>query len=257
MTEFLPISSSGHLELTKAVFQTDLGTSEILFDLILHLGTLFAVCAVYRKKIFALFHKPYKKLIMLAVATIPAATVGFFLDEIIEEKFMNGLSVGICFILTAFLLFLCGRRAKKGFLRSMKSSDCITMGFAQAAAILPGLSRSGATISAGVLCGADADEVADFSFLMSIPIISGSLILKLFKLFFDGNALASTLESFGGGLNLFFCFVFGMLSSASVGYFAIKCALRSVKKAKYNSFCMYLLAVAAISFFMYARGIFV
>ncbi|MGN1061363.1 MAG: undecaprenyl-diphosphate phosphatase, partial [Candidatus Coproplasma sp.] len=183
LTEFLPVSSSGHLTFLQRILGNtmqhgiDFFDNQIFFNLILHLGTLVAVCIIFWKDIVALFKKPIT-LLYLVVATIPAAIVGVLLDDVIENNVSKGAYAGIIlavfFFITAALLFateIYAKRRKKVLPLSWRTT--IPMGVAQAVAILPGISRSGSTIAAGIFAGGDNDEVAHFSFLMSIPVILG------------------------------------------------------------------------------------
>lgn len=261
LTEFLPVSSTGHLEITKAILNLDLGNCDIFFDIMLHAGTLVAVFIIYWKKIWKLFTKPYKKLLYLIVATIPAGIAGVFLDSFIEEHCLNGLVCGICFLITAGLLLACEYVAKKnkatGRLNDLSFKNTIPMGVAQAFAVLPGISRSGSTIAAGVFAGGKSEEVADFTFLMSIPVILGSLVIKLAGLFVKEGEFQAAVGAFSSTGNMVGCLVLGVVSAAVVGLLAIKLVLTSVKKANYKWFSVYLAVVAVASFVLYANGRFI
>ncbi|MDE6849994.1 MAG: undecaprenyl-diphosphate phosphatase, partial [Clostridia bacterium] len=151
LTEFLPVSSSGHLTFLQRVLGIDIGGAELFFNIILHLGTLVAVCIIFWRDILDLFKKPFKTLLYLVVATIPAAVAGLLLDDVIETHLMGGKYVGVVlavfFTFTAAVLF-----ATEVFAKRKKSElplcwrTTLPMGFAQAVAILPGVSRSGSTI---------------------------------------------------------------------------------------------------------------
>ena len=184
LTEFLPVSSSGHLVFLQRV----LGIQEggLFFNIILHLGTLVAVCVVFWRDILELFKKPFKTLGYLVIASIPAAVIGLLLEDVIdgmsnEFKYI-GIILAVFFLITASVLFVTEIVAKK---RENVLPLCwrtvLPMGFAQAIAVLPGISRSGSTICAGMLAGGKREEVAKFSFLMSIPVILGSFVISLIK----------------------------------------------------------------------------
>lgn len=257
LTEFLPVSSSGHLELTKAMLSIRLGSEELLFDLILHAGTLLAVLIVYRKQLYNLLQKPYKTLLWLLTATIPAGFAGLFFDDFLEKNCLNGLSVGICFLITAALLLLCERAAKRKKKKPFGFFHATAMGVGQAFAVLPGISRSGSTIAIGVLAGAESEQVADFSFLMSVPVIGGSLVVKIGKLLLRRESLLAAAEAFQTPQNMALCLFFGVASAAIVGILSIYLVLSAVKKANYKWFSLYLALVAALSFTLYGKGIFV
>lgn len=261
LTEFLPVSSTGHLEITKAVLNIDLGECDIFFDIMLHAGTLVAVFIVYWKKIWRLFTKPYKKLLYLIIATVPAGLAGVLLDDLLEEYCLNGFVCGICFLITAGLLLACEYAAEKnkksGRLSDLNLKNTFSMGIAQAFAVFPGISRSGSTIAAGVFAGGKSEEVADFTFLMSIPVILGSLVLKLLGLFVHEGEFQAAVGAFSSTGNMIGCLVFGIISAAAVGLFAIKLVLSAVKKANYKWFSVYLAVVAVASFVLYANGRFI
>jgi len=258
LTEFLPVSSTGHLELFKAIFNVELGDCELLFDIVLHMGTLIAVLVIYWKKIISFFKKPIW-ILYLVIATIPAGVVGLIFNDMIEEHLLNGLVCGICFLVTAALLlvteYVAKRNREKGLIKPFGYKNSIIMGLAQAVAVLPGISRSGSTISAGVLSGADQEEAADFAFIMSAPVILGSFLLGIIKLV-TGDVSAS-IVAFGGTQNAILCLVFGVLSAGIVGFLAIKLMVAAVKKANYKWFSVYLVLVAALSFVLFANGLFV
>lgn len=266
LTEFLPVSSSGHLVLTQNL----LGVTEesaMFFFIMLHLATAAAVCLALFKPIKALFKWPIpNKVWFLAAATIPAMLVGLILDDIIEG-FFDGKFLWIFFLVTAALLltteFIAKHNAKKLETASENTSGsqgvslqaipskaitlrhAIVMGFAQAVAVLPGISRSGSTICAGVLQGADRKEVADFSFLMSLPIILGSALLEI---------ISAAKTGFGGIdiLNL----LLGMATAFLSGLVAIKFMLKVIAKANYKWFSLYLLIIGIVSLVLTLNGFF-
>ncbi|MBD5632186.1 MAG: undecaprenyl-diphosphate phosphatase [Clostridia bacterium] len=247
LTEFLPVSSSGHI----AFFQRCFGMTDItlFFSIILHLGTLVAVCVVFWRDILALFKKPFKTLGFLVLATIPAAIVGLLLDDIIEDAILNGSYFGIIlaalFLVTATVLFLTERFAKR---RALELPLCfktvIPMGLAQAVAILPGISRSGSTICAGTFAGGKSEEVAKFSFLMSIPVILGSFVVELYKGLRDNEIQQNFVE---GGAVFGWSVALGFVISAIAGLFAIKIMLKAIKNANYKWFSLYLVLIAITS----------
>ena len=244
LTEFLPVSSSGHLVFLQRIF----GISEggLFFNIILHLGTLVAVCAVFWKDIIALFKKPFHTLGFLVVATIPAAIIGVLLEDIIDGwgkdfKYI-GVLLAVFFTITATVLFVTEMIAKR---RKNELPLCwrtvIPMGLAQAVAVLPGISRSGSTICAGTLAGGKSEEVAKFSFLMSIPVILGGFVFSLIK----GLAKGEIQEDFAAnGANYGWCIALGFIISAIVGLFAVKVMLKAIQKANYKWFSLYLVLLA-------------
>lgn len=253
LTEFLPVSSSGHLVFLQRLFGIDGG---MFIPLVLHLGTLVAVCAVFRKEIISLFKKPFKTLGFLVIATIPAAAVGLIADDFIEDFVAGGNYTGILlsvfFLITAATLFTTERVVKGRKSSNLSAAvgeyptgwrTVIPMGLAQAAAVLPGISRSGATICAGALAGGRNDEVASFSFLMSVPVILGGFAVDFTKGLINGeisSAFTASGAEFGWAIAL------GFITSAIVGLFAIKIMLNAVKKANYRWFSLYLVLFAAV-----------
>ena len=253
LTEFLPVSSSGHLTFVQRLMGVDLGGMDLLFDIMLHVGTLVAVCAVFWRDILDLFKRPFKTLLYLIVATIPAGIVGLFLMDWSEDTISNsqyiGIFLAVFFTLTAVLLLITEIYAK----RRSKSKELplcwrttIPMGLAQAvAALFPGISRSGSTICAGVLAGGRSDELSKFSFLMSIPVILGSFAVSLVKGAVNGE-LSSSFEAMGP--NAGWCIALGFIVAMLSGLFAIKVMLGAIRKANYKWFSLYLvlLAVACV-----------
>ena len=251
LTEFLPVSSSGHLAFIMRVF----GVSEggLFFSIILHLGTLVAVCAIYFKDILALFKKPFKTLGFLVVASIPAAIFGFLLEDLVDDKMLGskylGIILAVFFTVTATVLFITEVFAKR---RLNELPLCwrsvIPMGLAQAVAILPGISRSGSTICAGSLAGGKSEEVAKFSFLMSIPVILGSFIISLAKGLYRGEIQA---DFSANGATYGWCIALGFIISAISGLFAIKVMLKVIQKANYKWFSLYLVILAIVCIILY------
>lgn len=248
LTEFLPVSSSGHLTFLQRVLGIDIGGAELFFNIILHLGTLVAVCIIFWRDILDLFKKPFKTLLYLVVATIPAAVAGLLLDDVIETHLMGGKYVGVVlavfFTFTAAVLF-----ATEIFAKRKKSElpicwrTALPMGFAQAVAILPGVSRSGSTIAAGTFAGGTAENVSKFSFLMSIPVILGSFFVELVKGIIDKEeGFAYSFQVAGPQFG--WCIAIGLIVSAVAGLFAIKVMLAAIKKANYKWFSLYLVLLA-------------
>ena len=260
LTEFLPVSSSGHLTFLQRVLGIDIGGAELFFNIILHLGTLVAVCIIFWRDILDLFKKPFKTLLYLVVATIPAAIAGLLLDDVIEEHLMGGKYVGVVlavfFTVTAAVLFATEVFAKR---RQKELPLCwrttLPMGFAQAVAILPGISRSGSTIAAGTFAGGTAEDTSKFSFLMSIPVILGSFFVELVKGLIDkeeGFAYSFSVA----GPQFGWCIAIGLIISAVAGLFAIKVMLAAIKKANYKWFSLYLVLLAVTCVVLQCVGLF-
>lgn len=242
LTEFLPVSSSGHLILTREIMGLNDGSSFLLFDVMAHVGTLFAVLIVLYKDILALFKKPYKNLLMLIVATIPAVIVGFACKDLIEQYFSTAKYLCFFFALTAVLMLVSEPVAKKNKNPKDLTWDGVAaMGLMQGLGVLPGVSRSGSTIFGGTVAGTDTKKVASFSFLMSIPIICGSLLLSIIDV-----AQAGTLASAG-----WFEIFMGAACAFVSGYFAVRVMLKLIAKANFKWFSLYLIIVAILTFSFY------
>lgn len=182
ITEFLPVSSSGHLVILSAIFdrhgvQMD---EKLTVNIVLHLGTLLAILIFYRRRIFDLLSKDKRVISLLAVGTIPAVVVGLLLKRFGEELLVNPLLAGPMLIVTAGMLIWTTRHpGGETECRDLSHGHAVIIGFFQAFAILPGISRSGATIVAGMGCGLRREEAATFSFLLAIPAIAGAGLLDL------------------------------------------------------------------------------
>lgn len=239
LTEFLPVSSSGHLILFQKLLNVNLEAGELFLGVMLHIGTLVALIIVFAKQILSALKSP-PMLIYLVVATIPAAVVGLLFADKIDEIFYGTKYLGGFFLLTALFLLAAewlSKRAVDGKQPNIKSST--TMGLMQALAVFPGLSRSGATITGGAAMGLKRQENANFSFLMSIPIIGGAALVEIYKQFIKGPGLPQ------GDLT---AVLLGMAAAGISGYFAIRFMLKIIKKANYKWFSLYLVVIAAISF---------
>ena len=244
LTEFLPVSSSGHLEITKEIFNTDYEAKEsLLMTVVLHFATALSTIFIFRKDILIILKgiisakdtKEKQFAFKIIISMIPAAVVGVFFEDIIES-FFNGqlILVGAMLIVTGLLLFLADKSKESSSQISFFNSFII--GISQAIAILPGISRSGATIATSVILGVDKTSSAKFSFLMVVPLIFG----KVFKDILSGDILS---ESFSFG-PLFL----GFSAAFATGLFACKWMISLVKasKLKYFSFYCFIIAFSII-----------
>lgn len=239
LAEFLPISSSGHLILIQHWFGISEGV--LFYSIMLHIGTLIPVIVVLWKEILGLFSKPYKRFWYLVLATIPAGVIGiifskaFDLDALFSEHIWL---LGITFLFTAFEMFFADRYAKSHQMNKMIDGKvALTMGFGQAVGVFAGVSRSGSTITAGVLAKADKTENANFTFLMSIPIILAAVLLEGVSAIKDGV----------GSID-FLPLLFGIVTAMVTGYIAIKFMLKVIKKANYKWFALYLVLISGATF---------
>ena len=238
LTEFLPVSSSGHLVLLQRIF----GISEptLFFNIMVHVGTLAAVVTVLWRDIWAILRKLFQPLTAyLILATIPAVIFGLLFKDTIEGAFESGEFLGFAFLVTTALLTsseLISRRARAGNglkkAGQMKWLDALVIGLFQAAALVPGVSRSGATISGALFRGIDRDFAARFSFLMSIPVILGALVLGIWDL------SRGTEPAAAGGIGAG-AIIAGTISAAIVGFFAVRFMLKIIREKSLFGFAVY------------------
>ena len=244
LAEFLPVSSSGHIVLTQYLLGIrDVGAEHqpnLSFEIILHLGTLVSVLIFFQKSlwrlILSLFNSEMKEdrmmIVWLGVATVPAVIAALLFKDFFDAAPGKPVFVSGLLIVTGFILFvpriLKGKAAKLG----LKSS--IIMGIGQACAILPGISRSGSTIAAGLVSGVKAEKAAEFSFLMSIPAIVGGFVLTLKEQMEQTGSLVRALSSCFNGP-----YVAGAIVAGLVGLFAIYVVMGAVKRGKLEYFAYY------------------
>lgn len=234
LTEFLPISSSGHVVLFGSLFELD---NLLLLSVVAHVGTLFAVIFCYRKRLVELVKKPFNKTnINLLIATIPTVVIVLLFNHFIEDNFSTKTLIW-GFLLSAVLLIIAD--FKKDSFRPVNKRSALYMGLAQGLALLPGISRSGSTLVCGLLVGVEKNEALDFSFLMSIPIIIASAVYESIKLF----TMQLTVNWLGIFIVMITSFVFGILS--------IKLMLKIVKKNKLYFFSIYLIVLSLIILFFF------
>ncbi|MEM2131441.1 MAG: undecaprenyl-diphosphate phosphatase [Candidatus Woesearchaeota archaeon] len=233
ITEWLPISSSGHLVLFQSIFKI---RQPLIFDVLLHFGSLLVILFVFRKEILELIagvlkrEKKYLQLtIMLVLATIPIVLVGYFLKDYIESAFSNLSFVGFAWIFTSIILFLSKYPKIKD--KKLNFLNSFFMGISQAIAILPGVSRSGITISTGLMQGIKQEEAAKFSFLMAIPPILGATLLEIKNI--------NQIE------NLSYALI-GVLFSMISGYLSLKFLLKIIKTNKFSYFSIYCFVLGLI-----------
>jgi undecaprenyl-diphosphatase len=237
LTEFLPVSSSGHLVLFQKIFGIE--EPALLFDTMLHVGTLVGVFVVLWKDIWAILRKIIQPLTLyLIIATVPTVIFALAFRKPLERAFETGQFLGLCFLLTAALLAmaeLLSRRTADGNLKKdgeMNWLDALVIGIMQAVAIIPGVSRSGATLSGALSRKLDRNFAARFSFLMSIPAILGAAVLQL-KDVVKGEAAVTD-----GGIGIT-ATIAGTISAAIVGFFAVKLMIKIVKEKSLWGFVIY------------------
>lgn len=239
LTEFLPISSSGHLVLFQKLFGLKEGV--VSFDIAVHVATLTAVFIIFRKDIFNMLRRPFGKLpMLLIVGTIPAVIIGVLFNDFIENAFETGSTLGLEFIFTGVILWYAESvKGKKKRLEQTTFTDAGIVGTAQGLAILPAVSRSGLTLAGALFRGLDREFALKFSFLLSIPAILGAAVLDLFDIIKSGSSLEA-----GIGITPL---IAGMAAAAVSGYFAIKFMLKIFTRKSLKVF----------SYYVFALGIFV
>ena len=257
-TEFLPISSSGHLIIVPAALKWQSFTNNLTFDVALHVGTALAVAFFFwndwvrigraflinfpnTKKILADFDSKF--FVMLAIGSLPAAAVGVVFEDLIVVKLRDPRVVSITLIVFALILFWAEKvGARNRSLADLNFKDSIIVGIAQAISLVPGVSRSGVTITAGLFSGIERESAARFSFMLATPIIFGAGALRV------KDAIEVGFKDLGAGV-----FLAGVITSGIVGWFAIKSLLRYVLTSDYTIFVWYRLAVGVIALLMFFR----
>lgn len=272
LTEFLPVSSSGHLAIAQNIFEIDTGGS-MLFDIMLHVGTLAAVFVAYRKDIVRMIreaicicidiganikiwisnrkndealrykriiHNNYRKFVVLIlVSTIPTGVIGYAAKNLVEAASATLIVPGVCLLLTGVLLVVADfTEDGKKIPRDVSYTNGFFIGIAQGISTLPGLSRSGTTITACLVSGFDKRFAVKYSFLMAVPAVLGASVLEI------KDAVAEEITG-----NLVLCCVIGAVVAGLVGYVCIKVMLSIVRKKKFKGFAIYclVLGVAAIA----------
>lgn len=272
LTEFLPISSSGHLVILENLLNIQMDTG-VLFNVLLHFGTLIAVCLVFKKDLFRMLVEtihifqdltanlkiyinnqkahsaqvtPYRKIlhnnyrtmvVMILVSTIPTGIIGYLMRGLVDHWSSSLLIAGLGLLITAVILLVVdnwqlGNKLPKHF----TFPQALAIGICQGIGVIPGISRSGITITAGLLCGFRRSFAVRYSFLLSIPAILGSMVLECRKL---GS------ESVTWSLGC--TYVAGMITAAIVGYFTIRFMLNFVKKKKFRVFSIYCFMMGVIA----------
>lgn len=228
LTEFLPISSTGHLYLGRHLFGLD--EAGLYLDTMLHVGTLLAVMVVYKQELYQIIRYPFGRLsLILLVGTIPAVVAGLLFKDLFDSISKTGTTIGWEFLFTGWILWMADG-VKKGSkkMEQIGFGDALFIGTFQAAAIFPAVSRSGLTIAAGLFRKLDRETAAYFSFLLSIPAIAGGILLQ----FFDMATANVEPISFG---SLFIA----TLASALFGYMAIVGMINFLKRKSLKVFAIY------------------
>ena len=249
LTEFLPVSSSGHLELAKAILgDTSVPEESLTFTVVLHFATALSTLVIFRKEVFDIlkgllqfkWNDEFKFSLKIIISMIPAVIIGLLFEEQLEAFFGGKiLIVGIMLIVTALLLLLADKA--KNTDKNVSFSNSVIIGISQAIAMLPGISRSGATISTSVLLGIDRTKAARFSFLMVVPLIFG----KIGKDVLSGDLNFQSSEMLAISAGFIAAFVAGLLAckwmialvkNSKLSYFSIYCAVVGLIAIGYSLF---------------------
>jgi len=235
ITEWFPISSSGHL----ALFQQIFGFQDLPFDVFLHFASIFAIIFVFRKEIRSILRIDTKDkvryILYLLIAMIPAGIAGIFLRDYIEIFFSSGLYLGIFFIFSGIVIYLTKFSVERK--RKVSLFDSIFIGIFQAVALLPGVSRSGFTISSGLFKGLDKKAAIKFSFFLAILAILGASVLELGDLAFSEISYSILIVSF--------------IITLFVSIFTIKLLIRIINSEKFYLFGLYNIVLGLLILILY------
>ncbi|TVR29203.1 MAG: undecaprenyl-diphosphate phosphatase [Balneolaceae bacterium] len=256
VTEFLPVSSSGHLALARALIGSEIMPG-ITFEIVVHFGSFCSIVVYFQQKIREIIADLLKSMtptalkskrflydantrlsLIILLSMVPAMIVGFTLKGAIEELFLNPFFVSCMLLVTGTLLF--STRFVGHPEKDVDVKRGLLMGLAQAFAILPGISRSGSTISVGLLSGVDRSNVANFSFLMVLPVLAGAMLLEVIELRETGIETAEV-----------FSLIAGFFTSFIAGYFSLKYLIILLKREKFHYFSYYCWSVGILGLILF------
>ncbi|MCA9185881.1 MAG: undecaprenyl-diphosphate phosphatase [Pirellulaceae bacterium] len=230
VAEFLPISSSGHVVIASSLLE--LGNNLDIDDvnIVLHAGSLLSILVVYWRKIWELLNKDRRTIPVLLVATLPAVAIGLVIKKCFDHLLTNPSLAGAMLVVTGIMLLLAGRlRNGEQTYQELSFRRALAIGFAQAVAVLPGISRSGATISSGLAMGLTRQDAATFSFLMAIPVIAGASLLEIVSIMRDPVSITTS------GTNL----LVGAAISFVVGVVSLLALLRILERGRLQYFALW------------------
>jgi len=227
ITEFLPVSSTAHLILLPWFFSWSGEVDTLTFDVALHVGTLCALLVCFWKDWIDLISRKQRLFGLILLASVPAGITGFFLNDFIERSMRSPVIISMMLIVVGFLMLVSEKAYKFKSVDKVVFSDALIIGISQAIAIIPGVSRSGITIAAGLFRGLEREASARFSFLLSTPIIAGAALLHAKKAFVSAGSYDFKL------------FAAGLVASFFTGFVAIKFLLNFLKKYPLNVFVFY------------------
>jgi undecaprenyl-diphosphatase len=247
LTEFLPISSSGHLVLFQSLF--GMKDPQLFFNVMLHFGTLLAVVIFFRKDVIGILRavgstvtgrrkneEGEKLFFLMVIASIPTGLMGIVFQDWFESLFAQPKTAGAMLLVTGTILYLTRWVKKEGRdLTKMRWVDALLIGVAQGMAIIPGISRSGATISIGLFCGLNRDLAGRFSFLISIPAILGATLLEMR----EGQSVSEVSVSLSG-----------MVVAFGVGLLSLSVLMKIIKTGNISNFSYYCWAIGAVMLLM-------
>lgn len=234
LTEFLPVSSTAHLILFPWFFKWSGLVDTLTFDIALHAGTLSALVIYFWRDWIDLITKKRRLLGLIVLASIPAGIVGILFNDAVEKHLRSPLIICMSLIAIGFFMLLSEKANKNKNIGMIGIFDAVVIGFSQAVALIPGVSRSGITISAGLFRGLQRDESARFSFLLSTPVIAGATLLHAKKILL------------GNSDHNLYLFAAGFFASAITGLAAIKFLLRFFRKHPVNIFAYYRFVLAIV-----------
>lgn len=264
LTEYLPVSSSGHLEIGKMLLDIDPESGGLTFDIVVHVATVLATLVILWKEVKWLFEDFFKKpnpmtqgqhyILNIVISMIPVGLVGFLLKDTIEGLYEGDertkiIIVGVCLLITAALLSLTYFYQNRKEKENISRLDAFIIGIAQACAVLPGLSRSGSTIATGILLGNSKKTLAQFSFLMVIPPILGEALLDFKHIFAPSAEYLATHPESNVSVNSL-PLIIGFVAAFVSGCFACKWMISLVKKCKLIYFGIYC-ALAGIALLIF------
>lgn len=234
ITEFLPVSSTAHLILLPWFFNWNSEVDTLTFDIALHAGTLTALLCCFWKDWLDLIVRKQKLLTLIIMASVPAGIAGVFLNDFIEKSMRSPVIISLMLVFVGIIMLISEKAYKYKNVDTVTFSDALIIGIAQAFAIIPGVSRSGITISAGLFRGLEREASTRLSFLLSTPIVAGAVLLHGKKSFDSpGNY----------DLKLF---AVGLIASFCTGFAAIKFLLNFLKKYPLNVFVFYRFVLAVV-----------
>lgn len=250
LTEFFPVSSSGHLAIVQ-YYLKDFQQPGIFFDVMLHLGTLLSLLIFFRRELLELLRalspamwksanpgaSHRRLLLLIIVATVPAGLMGYSLKGVVEEAFRSLSAVSLFLLVTGILVIVASIRRKRTGKEELSFSDALIVGLSQSLAIFPGLSRSGVTIASGLLRGLEGNLAARFSFLLAIPVIAGAGLVELKEAARIPPADVAP-------------YLVGTAIAGITGYFAIRAVMFMVKDRVFAFFGIYCLAAGSIFLYL-------